>query len=250
MCPYFVARKLLKTANIVVFSYQYLLDPKVSGLVLNEVSKDSLVVFDDAHNIDDACIENLTIRINKGSVLRARASLEKISTKINDKGSDNLENLDFEYQNLVQGLGQSEFNKNHGDKFYHPKKDFLNRNSDLENLQLNVSKHIFIFTLIGEDIFEGAMPGNLRKSTDFVAFLKRALHYIDIAYLKKKEVSIESTRTFLDGIKLGAHCEEAALKYIDRRLHILLQTLQLTDSEEISTLLLMSQFLTLASTQQ
>jgi DNA excision repair protein ERCC-2 len=104
--------------------------------------------------------------------------------------------------------------------------------------------------LIGEDIFEGAMPGNLRKSTDFVAFLKRALHYIDITYLKKKEVSIESTRTFLDGIKLGAHCEEAALKYIDRRLHILLQTLQLTDSEEISTLLLMSQFLTLASTQQ
>lgn len=68
--------------------------------------------------------------------------------------------------------------------------------------------------------------------------------------MKKKEVSIESTRTFLDGIKLGAHCEEAALKYIDRRLHILLQTLQLTDSEEISTLLLMSQFLTLASTQQ
>jgi Rad3-related DNA helicase len=102
-------------------------------------------VFDDAHNIDDACIENLTIRINKGSVLRARASLEKISTKINDKGSDNLENLDFEYQNLVQGLGQSEFNKNHGDKFYHPKKDFLNRNSDLENLQLNVGKHIFYF---------------------------------------------------------------------------------------------------------
>lgn len=32
-CPYFTARTLLLRANVIVYNYQYMLDPKVSGLV-------------------------------------------------------------------------------------------------------------------------------------------------------------------------------------------------------------------------
>lgn len=38
-------------ATIVVYSYHYLLDPKIADLVSKEISKSSVVVFDEAHNI-------------------------------------------------------------------------------------------------------------------------------------------------------------------------------------------------------
>ena len=38
-------------ANIVVYSYYYLLDPKIADLVSKELAKTSVVVFDEAHNI-------------------------------------------------------------------------------------------------------------------------------------------------------------------------------------------------------
>lgn len=36
---------------MVIYSYHYLLDPKVAELVSREIKKDSIVVFDEAHNI-------------------------------------------------------------------------------------------------------------------------------------------------------------------------------------------------------
>ena len=32
-CPYFMTRRLLHYANIIVYNYQYMLDPKVANLV-------------------------------------------------------------------------------------------------------------------------------------------------------------------------------------------------------------------------
>lgn len=40
-------------ANIVVYSYHYLLDPKIAEVVSKELSKASVVVFDEAHNIGE-----------------------------------------------------------------------------------------------------------------------------------------------------------------------------------------------------
>ena len=41
----------LNVANIIVYSYHYLLDPKVAELVSKEFSRDCIVIFDEAHNI-------------------------------------------------------------------------------------------------------------------------------------------------------------------------------------------------------
>ena len=41
----------IQHANIVVYSYHYLLDPKIAEQVSKELSKKSIVVFDEAHNI-------------------------------------------------------------------------------------------------------------------------------------------------------------------------------------------------------
>ena len=38
-------------ANVIIYSFHYLLDPKVAEQVSKHMSKDSIVVFDEAHNI-------------------------------------------------------------------------------------------------------------------------------------------------------------------------------------------------------
>ena len=37
--------------DIIIYSFHYLLDPKVAEQVSKELSKDAIVVFDEAHNI-------------------------------------------------------------------------------------------------------------------------------------------------------------------------------------------------------
>lgn len=37
--------------DVIIYSFHYLLDPKVAEQVPKELSKDAIVVFDEAHNI-------------------------------------------------------------------------------------------------------------------------------------------------------------------------------------------------------
>ena len=53
-CPYFLARHLVNHADVIVYSYQYLIDPKISDLISKELKGDCVVVFDEAHNIGTA----------------------------------------------------------------------------------------------------------------------------------------------------------------------------------------------------
>lgn len=51
ICPYFLARQCIKLADVVIFSYPYVLDPKISDLVAKEFDSNSVIIFDEAHNI-------------------------------------------------------------------------------------------------------------------------------------------------------------------------------------------------------
>jgi hypothetical protein len=52
-CPYFLTRHIISYANVVVFNYQYMLDPKIATMVSREMEDKSIVIFDEAHNIDN-----------------------------------------------------------------------------------------------------------------------------------------------------------------------------------------------------
>ena len=52
-CPNFLTRHVINLANVIVYNYQYLLDPKIASMVSGEIERDSIVVFDEAHNIDN-----------------------------------------------------------------------------------------------------------------------------------------------------------------------------------------------------
>ena len=70
--------------NIIIYSYHYLLDPKIADRVSKELSKDCIVVFDEAHNIDNVCIESLSIDLTDDSLRRATRSVTNLETRITE----------------------------------------------------------------------------------------------------------------------------------------------------------------------
>jgi len=48
---------------VIVFNYLYTLDSKIGDTLSKEMKKDSIIVFDEAHNIDDICLEAYSVDI-------------------------------------------------------------------------------------------------------------------------------------------------------------------------------------------
>lgn len=104
-CPYFLARyavmlvlfllmyfcylKLfpilqIGQAHIVVYSYHYLLDPKIAEVVSKEMCRESCIVFDEAHNIDNVCIDSMSVKINRRTVERSTNALNNLQKLVQE----------------------------------------------------------------------------------------------------------------------------------------------------------------------
>jgi len=89
--------------DVIIYSFHYLLDPKVADQVSRELSKDAIVVFDEAHNIgiffvdidqntwlighfrpDNVCIESLSIDLTRPMLDSAARSVGKLGEKIEE----------------------------------------------------------------------------------------------------------------------------------------------------------------------
>ncbi|CAN1233297.1 General transcription and DNA repair factor IIH helicase subunit XPD [Linum perenne] len=103
-CPYFLARHMVQFANVVVYSYQYLLDPKVAGIISKEMQKECVVVFDEAHNIDNVCIEALSVSVRRQTLEGAIRNLARIENEIDRFKATDAGRLRAEYNRLVEGL--------------------------------------------------------------------------------------------------------------------------------------------------
>jgi DNA excision repair protein ERCC-2 len=103
-CPYYLTRQAINHANILVFNYQYMLDPKVAKMVSKELESESIIVFDEAHNIDSVCIEALSVTINDRGLEQATRSLGRLSTEVSRVKQSDSQRLQQEYRNLVAGL--------------------------------------------------------------------------------------------------------------------------------------------------
>jgi DNA excision repair protein ERCC-2 len=106
--------------DVIIYSFHYLLDPKVAEQVSKELSKDAIVVFDEAHNIDNVCIESLSIDLTRPMLDAAGRSIVKLGDKVDEYVSSvhprppnnilfrikttNSSKLLDEYAKLVNGL--------------------------------------------------------------------------------------------------------------------------------------------------
>ncbi|KAG5519851.1 hypothetical protein PMAC_000126 [Pneumocystis sp. 'macacae'] len=222
-CPYFIARRMIPFCNVVVYSYHYLLDPKISEFISRELSKDCIVVFDEAHNIDNVCIESLSVDITEDSLKKASHSINSLETKISNMKKNNAEKLQMEYRKLVEGLREIEKMK---------ESDIFITNS-----------------ILPDDLLKEAVPGNIRKAEHFIAFLKRFVEYMKTR-MKVLHVIAETPLSFLQHLKELTYIESKPLRFCAERLNSLIRTLELSDIEDYQYLQEITDFATLVSTYE
>jgi DNA excision repair protein ERCC-2 len=99
----------MQFCNVIIYSYHYLLDPKIAERVSKDLSKDCIVVFDEAHNIDNVCIESLSTDITEDSLRRATRGVQNLQSKISEMEESDQKKLQDEYEKLVvEGLRGAE----------------------------------------------------------------------------------------------------------------------------------------------
>lgn len=86
VCPYFLARRFLLKSNVIVYNYSYMLDPKISNIVSAELQQDSIIIFDECHNIDNVCIESFSLNINNKKLDQANLCIKNLEQMILEEG--------------------------------------------------------------------------------------------------------------------------------------------------------------------
>lgn len=221
-CPYFLARQMLNHANIVVYNYQYLLDPKISNMVSRELQGDSIVVFDEGHNIDNICIEALSVTLNRRALDASVRCISKLQAKVLELKVSDIEKLRNEYRNLVNGLAE-------------------------DGIITSGPDGVLANPVLPEDILQEAVPGNIRKAEHFVTFLKKIVDHFR-RRLKGQNVEIETPNAFVFDMTSKTALEAKPLRFTYSRLNSLLRTLEITSLEEYNPLQDLANFATLVST--
>uniref|UniRef100_A0A670JL03 General transcription and DNA repair factor IIH helicase subunit XPD n=1 Tax=Podarcis muralis TaxID=64176 RepID=A0A670JL03_PODMU len=214
-CPYFLAR------YSVMWLYHYLLDPKIADLVSKELAKKSVVVFDEAHNIDNVCIDSMGVNITRKMLDRCQGNVATLQASIQKIKETDAQKLKEEYRRLVEGLREA-----------------------------NVARETDVYLanpVLPDEVLQEAVPGNIRTAEHFVGFLKRFLEYLK-SRLRVHHVVQESPPSFLKDIFEKVCIERKPLRFCAERLRSLLRTLEIADISDFSPITLISNFATLVST--
>ena len=207
--------------NVIIYSYHYLLDPKIAERVSRELSKDCIVVFDEAHNIDNVCIESLSIDITEDSLRKATRGASNLERKIQDMKSTDADKLQKEYSKLVEGLREAE--------------------------QARDEEQFISNPVLPDDLLKEAVPGNIRRAEHFVTFLKRFIEYLKTR-MKVTHTISETPPSFLTHIKDLTFIERKPLRFCAERLTSLVRTLELINIEDYQPLQEVATFATLVAT--
>ncbi|KAM0790340.1 DNA-dependent ATPase of the nucleotide excision repair factor 4 complex [Microbotryomycetes sp. NB124-2] len=226
ICPYFATRRMFAHATVIIYSFHYLLDPKVAELVSKEMSKDSIVVFDEAHNIDNVCMESLSIELTRPMLDSAAKNVEKLNERIKEIKETDASKLEDEYRKLVEGLRAGDGADGAGEE-----DDFMAN------------------PVLPTELLDEAVPGNIRRAEHFTAFMARFVEYLKTR-MRVLHVVAETPLSFLQHLKDITFIERKPLKFCSDRLSMLLRTLELTRLDEYSPLQKVSAFATLCATYE
>ncbi|XP_057483944.1 LOW QUALITY PROTEIN: general transcription and DNA repair factor IIH helicase subunit XPD-like [Actinidia eriantha] len=220
-CPYYLARHMVQFANVVVYSYQYLLDPKVAGIISKEMQRESVVVFDEAHNIDNVCIEALSVSVRNQTLEGATRNLNKMSQEIERFKATDAGRLRAEYNRLVEGLAQRG--------------------------NLPITDTWLSNPALPDDILKEAVPGNIRRAEHFLSVLRRLVQYLK-GRLQTENLEKEGPVTFVASVNAQAGIDQKMLRFCYDRLHSLMMTLEITDTDEFLHIQTICDFATLVGT--
>ena len=220
-CPYFLARHAIAHANVIVYNYQYMLDPKVAGLVSRELEAESVVVFDEGHNIDNICIEALSVELDARRLDQAQRCVARLARSVDALRASDAGRVRAEYDRLVSGLRAA---------------------GSLPGDELGGASPV-----LPQDVLDEAVPGNVRKAEHFLRLLR-----VLVLHLKKKlagtRVAVESPAAFLLGLQQATGLDAKPLKFFHTRLHQLLRTVEAAGLEDSAALGDVANFASIVST--
>ena len=238
LCPYFLARHVLGVADVITYSFQYLLDPKVSAAVSKELykqEKDAIVVFDEAHNIDDVCISALSVNLDRRTIDGCSRNLAKLDSTIGTLKATESEKLAQEYKNLLDGLAREAAERTPAER--------------AGNLPDGAIEPVCPPPVLTADALEEVVPGNIRRAEHFVALMRRFLEHLK-ERMRGKQVVEESTTAFKNLLARATQIESKTLKFCSDRLGSLLRTLQADSLDEFGPVQLVANFAALVGTYQ
>uniref|UniRef100_A0AAF5DG82 General transcription and DNA repair factor IIH helicase subunit XPD n=1 Tax=Strongyloides stercoralis TaxID=6248 RepID=A0AAF5DG82_STRER len=210
VCPYFYIRSVLNRAHIIIFSYHYMLDPKIAEIVSKSFSPKSIVIFDEAHNIDNVCIESMSVSLTNRLLERASKNLTFLENHVKNLRKNNDVKLQNEYEKLVQGL-KLEAEKRKEENFW-------------------------ASPVLPSEILNEVVPGSIRKAEHFVIFMKRVCEFVK-HMAKCKQIFKESPAIFLRDIGNTMNIERKPLRFAAERMQELMRTLELADISDFGPLI-------------
>ncbi|KAF8743257.1 DNA repair helicase, partial [Rhizoctonia solani] len=214
-CPYFTIRRMMPFVDVIIYSFHYLLDPKVAEQVSKELSKDSIVVFDEAHNIEAAA-----------------RSVTRLGEKIDEIKATDANRLQEEYEKLVEGLQETENDRAEDVVMANPVlPDDLLKEAVPGNIRK--AEHFIAFLKRLVEYLKACYPRLSRIMSNIVVTKTR---------MRVLHVVAETPLSFLQHLKDITFCAE--------RLQSLIRTLELTQIDEYSSLQKVANFATLVSTYE
>ncbi len=124
VCPYYFQLKLLPDATVVSMSYNYILNENIRWVVNYGLKlKNAFLVVDEAHNLQNACMNLNSDSITETSILKAIREaknfypkgediiyfLKNFLTFLRNECKDIKEDKEFDFKSFIQKFGQREF---------------------------------------------------------------------------------------------------------------------------------------------
>lgn len=279
ICPYFAARRAMAVADIIVCHYQYIIDPKIAPILKSVIPPSSIILFDEAHNLDSVCLEALSVTLTSDAVEDALAAVVKLSNAVDATAAEGSARLQSEYEALVAGL--------RAPTGVHP--------ADAPDLVLASppagAARVGIDGLVGGGALAptvgtvvdasaagtaealaselmaapvatvdfrsaavAAMPGSLRRGKHFLVLFQMILRWFNNVCFRAPQSVVSSayvtqyaTAAFLSRLSNGMSVEVEPLKMFSERLRLLMNTLQISDLETYHHLMVAADFISLCA---
>ncbi|ESL05332.1 DNA repair helicase, TFIIH complex, XPD subunit [Trypanosoma rangeli SC58] len=225
LCPYYLVRKALRVADIVVHSFLYIVDPIVAEVTKEYFNENTIVVMDEGHNVDDVCIEAMSLIITKEDAMQAKENVKQLNAATDRLRATNRQQLQDEYDRLVNGLAMAE----------------MARSVDGVVAPVHAPR-------IPSDIADESIPGSLRQASHFLAFIQRLVDFTHRVVCRISRTYVADPLTFLSKVRDECAVDIRHFRYLTERLKVLMNTLQITNSHKFRNVALIAQMYMTLST--
>lgn len=201
VCPYFLVRRSLPLCDCIVYTYKYLIDPRVYIPISSTLPRESFIIFDEAHNIDAHCIEAYSVEINRKTLEAASRALHILETSITS----------------TPAVDNKAHNK-------------ASQDDARSSKELQTDSYEGTIPYFGIHQRFKLLPGNLRRPKHVVGVMRRLVEFFKTK-LKTSHMITEQISTFVESILELTYISQDTLQFCSTRLQQLIQRYNIEHSD-------------------